>query len=176
MYIRWKSSADPDVRPWQVSKSYYSSVPQPVDSQVSPSPSRYAPILHFDDARVLEFHALYAHAWWSRERTLDEARRVLAYSDFVFAYAETATDSLVAFARVLSDRTFNAVIFDVIVHPDHRGSGLGRLLIQDITTHPELSQVKHFELYCLPDLIPFYRNLGFSEDIGGVLLMRRKRT
>jgi (1->4)-alpha-D-glucan 1-alpha-D-glucosylmutase len=39
------------------------------------------------------------------------------------------SNAVVAFARVLTDRTFRAFIFDVIVASDHRGRGLGRLLM-----------------------------------------------
>ena len=37
-----------------------------------------------------------------------------------------------------------------------------------------LSRVKHFELYCLPELEPYYAAFGFSTDVGGIRLMRRQ--
>jgi len=40
---------------------------------------------------------------------------------------------------------------------------------------PRLSRVKHFELYCLPELEPFYESFGFSTEAGGVRLMRLAR-
>ena len=126
-----------------------------------------------EERHVHELHALYRNEWWSRERTLDETRRVLEHSDFVFAFLDEADGHLTAFARVLSDRIFKALIFDVIVAPERRGDGLGPRLVGRILSHPELARVKHFELYCLPELVPFYEKLGFSTEIGGVHLMRR---
>jgi len=38
--------------------------------------------------------------------------------------------------------------------------------------HPELSGVRHFELYCLPELVSFYQRHGFSSDVGGIQLLR----
>ena len=29
-----------------------------------------------------------------------------------------------------------------------------------IKRHPELARVRHFELYCLPELVPFYEDMG----------------
>ena len=42
-----------------------------------------------------------------------------------------------------------------------------------IVNHPTLSAVKHLELYCLPNMVPFYERWGFSTDVSGVSLMRR---
>ena len=98
---------------------------------------------------------------------------MLAHSDFVFPIFTVQGNELVAFARVLSDRVCKALIFDVIVAPGHRDQGLGQRLVDRIVRHPELERVKHFELYCLPDLTAFYERWGFSMDVGGVALMRR---
>ena len=127
------------------------------------------------DTQVSELHQLFQNEWWTKGRTLDDTRRMLAHSDFVFAASEPETGRLVGFARVLTDRTFKAFIFDVIAAPEHRGRGLGRLLVDRILEHPELASVHHFELYCLPELVPFYERWGFSSDTGGISLLRRHR-
>jgi len=126
-----------------------------------------------EERHILELHALYRNEWWTRTRTLADTRRVVEHSDFLFAFLDGGDGRLVAFARVLSDRVFKALIFDVIVAPDRRGDGLGPLLLERVLSHPELGNVKHVELYCLPELVPFYEKLGFSTDVGGVRLMRR---
>jgi predicted GNAT family N-acyltransferase len=127
------------------------------------------------DANVSQLHELFQSEWWTKGRTLDDTRRMLAHSDYVFAASEPKTERLVGFARVLTDRTFKAFIFDVIVGPEHRGSGLGRLIVDRILEHPDLASVHHFELYCLPELVPFYERWGFSSDTGGITLLRRRR-
>src|SRR5690606_30545883 len=80
---------------------------------------------------------------------------------------------LVGFSRVLTDFTFKALIFDVIVAQDYRGVGLRDRLVSQILEHDKLGGVKTLELYCLPELIPFYQRYGFSEDVGPIRLMRR---
>ena len=127
-----------------------------------------------EERHVRELHALYQGEWWTRGRSLDEVRRMIEHSDLLFALCDQTGDRLLAFARVLTDRVFKALIFDVIVAPGRRTEGLGRRLMDSIVGHPRLAGVRHFELYCLPDMVPFYEKWGFSTDVGGVTFMRRK--
>ena len=85
----------------------------------------------------------------------------------------TRTTSLVGFARVLTDTVYKAFVFDVIVRPDRRGRGLVRRLMDAIISHPQLSGVKHFELYCRPDVVELYTKWGFSTELSGQVFMRR---
>lgn len=73
------------------------------------------------------------------------------------------------FARVLSDFTFKAMIFDVIVAGQHRGQGLGQALVGRILNHEKLKRVKSFELYCPDRLVPFYEKLGFVKGTSSLL-------
>jgi len=43
------------------------------------------------------------------------------------------------------------------------------------TSIPDLRQVRHVELACLPERETFYERLGFTTDVGGIRLMRRSR-
>ncbi len=127
-----------------------------------------------DERHIQELHALYQGEWWTRGRSLDDVRRMIEHSDFIFALCDPVADRLIAFARVLTDRVFKALVFDVIVAPDRRAEGLGRRMMDSIIRHPMLESVRHIELYCLPELVPFYERLGFSTDVAGVALMRRE--
>ncbi len=68
---------------------------------------------------------------------------------------------------------FRAFIFDVIVTEDQRGNGIGHRLMEEMLRHPVLSEVELIELYCRPELVPFYESLGFTTPDSGVVLMRR---
>ena len=98
---------------------------------------------------------------------------MLQHSDFIFAVIAPDTGQLMAFARVLTDRVFKALVLDVIVHPGHRSAGLGSFLMAHITAHPILSRVRHIELYCLPERVEFYQRYGFTTELGEVRFMRR---
>jgi predicted GNAT family N-acyltransferase len=123
--------------------------------------------------QVSQLHRLCQLEWWTKGRSLADVHTMLAYSDYVFGVCEPGSDKLIAFARVLTDRVFKAFIFDVIVDRTYRGAGLGKTIMDRIVSHPDLAGVKHFELYCLPELIPFYERWGFSTKVGEIVLMRR---
>ena len=116
---------------------------------------------------------LFASTWWAAERTDDEVRRMVAASDLVVAVVHRPSGRLVAFARVMTDEVFLAVVLDVIVAPDLRGSGLGATLLDAVVGHPRLAAVRSIELVCQPDLIPFYRRWGFTDQVGESRLLRR---
>lgn len=122
-------------------------------------------------AQTEQLHALYQQEWWTKSRTLDETRRVVAGSQICIGLVDEH-DKLVGFARVLTDYTIKALIFDVVVRGDHRNSGLGGKLLSLIKTHERLQRVKHFELYCLPEMFDYYAKHGFSTEVGDVHLMR----
>ena len=130
-------------------------------------------ITSLSDRQVEDLHRFYQNEWWTQGRALDDIRRMLDHSDSLFGYAAPSDGRLVGFARVLSDRVYKALIFDLIVDPEYRNAGLGRRLMEAIVDHPELRAVKHFELYCLPEMEPFYQELGFSGEVAGVKLLRR---
>ncbi len=81
-------------------------------------------------------------------------------------------DDLIGFVRVLTDFTFKALIFDVMVTQSERGKGLGNKLLSLVKNHEHLKSVKHFELYCLPEMLSFYEKHGFSANVGEIKLMR----
>ena len=81
-------------------------------------------------------------------------------------------DNLIAFARVLSDFTFKAFIFDVIVAKEHRGKGLSDKLISAILNHNKLKNIETIELYCLPEMKLLYAKYGFKEVDGLCFLTR----
>lgn len=137
--------------------------------------TRYRVIEPIGDERVHQLLELYKHEWWTDARTAEETHAILNGSDLTIGICDEAGDRLVAFARVLTDRIVRAFIFDVIVAADCRGSGLGRRIVDAVLRHPSVKDVELVELYCRPDLVPFYERLGFSSPNSGVVLMRRRR-
>jgi GNAT superfamily N-acetyltransferase len=122
-------------------------------------------------SRVAELTDLMRTAWWMSDRTPAEVSRLLEHSDMVTTV--TLADRLVGFARVLTDYTHLALVLDVIVDESQRGSGLGAALLDAVVNHPKLATVRSLELVCQPELIPFYRRWGFTDQVGSSTLMRR---
>jgi predicted GNAT family N-acyltransferase len=125
--------------------------------------------------QVDQLVALYRGEWWTSGRKRADVERMLAGSDVVLALQKPGSRELVAFARALTDGVFKALVFDVIVNAAYRGLGIGGTIMDALLDHPAIEKVRHIELYCLPELVPFYRRWGFSEDVGGIGLMRAER-
>ena len=87
---------------------------------------------------------------------------------------EHARRRLAAFARAVTDERYIGLVLDVIVDPTLRGTKLGRTLLDAVCSHPELAAVESLELVCQPELVPFYERWGFTTDVGGSRLMRRR--
>lgn len=126
-------------------------------------------------AQVDDLIGLYQQAWWSKGRELADVRRMLEQTDILVGFCEPESHRLVAFARVLTDGVYKALIFDVIVAESHRDLGLGRALMDGLVNHPKLKTVRHLELYCLPELVSFYKRWGFTDELGELRYMRLAR-
>lgn len=130
---------------------------------------------HLEPHQIKQLVAMYQDEWWTKGRSLPEVESMLRGTDHLFAYVDTL-GNLAGFARVLTDSVYKAFLFDVIVRPDCRGTGLGARIVRDVAAHPTLSSVASIELYCRPELVPFYEAFGFTADLGDIKLMRRKRS
>ncbi|WP_251554651.1 GNAT family N-acetyltransferase [Neobacillus muris] len=127
----------------------------------------------WNEAYIDELQKLFEQEWWTKDRKRDDIKNMLAHSDIVIGLCSPETKELIGFSRVLTDYIYKALIFDVIVKESFRGKNLGRALLEVISEHPSLQKVRHFELYCRPELLPFYQKWGFTEDLMKLYFMRK---
>jgi GNAT superfamily N-acetyltransferase len=131
-------------------------------------------IFHLNDAQKEDLIFLYKNEFWSSHRKQTEVEKMLVNTDIIVGI-ENLAGNLIGFCRVLTDFVYRAILFDVIVHPDYRGQGLGKLLIKTVVEHPDLQQVEQIDLCCLPNMIEFYNQWDFTTELGEFRLMRRLR-
>ena len=84
------------------------------------------------------------------------------------SYQDNKQKRLIAFARATSDNTFNATIWDVVVHPEFQRQGLGKILINEVIRQLRCSDINTITLFADPQVLNFYTNLGFIPDPDGV--------
>lgn len=89
---------------------------------------------------------------------------MLAGSDAVVSAVGAESGELAGFVRAISDGTYRSTIFDLIVAPDWRGSGLGRALVERILATPALERCRRTDLVCREDVAGFYESLGFKRS------------
>jgi ribosomal protein S18 acetylase RimI-like enzyme len=124
------------------------------------------------DEHKVQLLDLYQHEWWSNGRTINNVETIINGSSFIIAFINETNNELVAFCRILTDHFKHAYIYDVIVAEEFRKTGLGKKLIDSVLSHKELSNISNIELVCRRELVPFYKQFGFSEDYGLSIAMR----
>lgn len=83
-------------------------------------------------------------------------------------YIDNNNKRLIGFARVTSDGSFNATIWDVVIHPDFQGNGLGTLLMNQIIQELRSCDISTITLFADPEVLKFYKRIGFVIDPDGV--------
>lgn len=83
-------------------------------------------------------------------------------------HTKNSSKRLIGFARVTSDGSFNATIWDVVIHPDFQGNGLGTLLMNEIIKELRTYDISTITLFADPEVLQFYKHIGFTVDPDGV--------
>lgn len=107
-----------------------------------------------------ELAALYGDYEWWADRDAETVREALAETDV--AVGVESNGELVGAARVLTDYTYYAQMYDVIVAAERRDEGFGRELLEGVLAHPDLQSVDGLSLLCREGLVPFYESVGFE--------------
>lgn len=87
---------------------------------------------------------------------------VEASIDHSLCFGAYESDSLVGFARVITDRATFALVADVFVLEPHRGKGLSKWLMHEVMQHSDLQCVRRL-LLLTSDAHSLYKQFGFSE-------------
>jgi ribosomal protein S18 acetylase RimI-like enzyme len=137
---------------------------------------RGAYLISTDRARI-DFdvvHAFVSQAYWSPgiPRVLVEraARHSLPFG--LYHQPPDASPRQIGYARVLTDYTAFAYLMDVFVLEEHRGRGLARWLMETILGHPELQEVRAWQLKTR-DAHGLYARVGFARPSDPERYMRR---
>jgi|GEM_PF-764649 len=132
-----------------------------------------------DNAAAIDFkqvRALLADSYWVPGITLKRVRLVAANSLVVAAILRRGReggDEVLAYGRVVSDGSRFAYLADIMVHPDHRGQGLGKRIAGYLIGH---RKVKAVDLWLLmtKDAHGLYAQFGFgSLDFPDRVMMKR---
>ncbi|TDE09316.1 GNAT family N-acetyltransferase [Jiangella asiatica] len=101
--------------------------------------------------------ALFRNEDWWPHRTAADMAAVLRTSPAVAAWQD---DTVVGFARAVTDGRLRAYVEDVIVHPEVRGRGIGASLVRKL--HELLHEtISPLTLFSAAHLAPYYERLGY---------------
>jgi GNAT superfamily N-acetyltransferase len=103
-------------------------------------------------------HSFLARSYWAAGIPRDVVERAI---DNSLCFAAFEGDRQVGFARVVSDRATYAYVSDVFVIESHRGRGVGKRLMSEIMSHPDLQGLRRWTLFTR-DAHDLYRRYGFG--------------
>ncbi|MDQ0229101.1 GNAT family N-acetyltransferase [Metabacillus malikii] len=112
---------------------------------------------------------LYQDAGWWAERSEQHIAEMLSNVPAVGAWKD---DTLVGFARAVTDGKFRAYIEDVVIHRSYQGTGLGTKLVS--TLLEELAHIDVVSLFCEEQYIPFYEKNRFKYSKSHFVMHRLK--
>ena len=120
----------------------------------------------------IDFHQLFnlfqIGAFWTKNRDIDGLKIALTNSNPVISVWDR--EKLIGFARATSDGIYRATIWDVVIHPDYRGAGLGRKLVETVVSHPQVNRVERVYLMTSHQQ-RFYERIGFQENHSTTMLL-----
>ncbi|MBD1921829.1 GNAT family N-acetyltransferase [Microcoleus sp. FACHB-831] len=130
------------------------------------------PSIFFSTEREIDLYELEElcdAVGWSR-RPLRKVKKAIQHSFLVVTmWQKRGTQRrLIGFARATSDHAFNATLWDVVVHPDFQGKGLGKALMKYAIKKLRSEDISNITLFADPQVVDFYRGLGFMSDPEGI--------
>lgn len=109
------------------------------------------------DVEVIHDYLFY-RSFWAKGRSMERFKRSIDNSICFGVY--DYQDKMLGFARVITDNIVFAYLLDLFVFEQHRGKGLGAMLVKHIVEHPDL-QVRVW-LMAAKETHGLYRKFGFS--------------
>ena len=107
-------------------------------------------------------------AFWAKHRHPEEMAQAIAHSNPVVTAWEG--NRLIGFTRATSDGIFRATIWDVVIHPEYQGAGLGRRLVETLIAHPHMNRVERTYLMTTHQQ-RFYERIGFEQNSTTTMLL-----
>ncbi|BAQ62221.1 acetyltransferase (GNAT) family [Geminocystis sp. NIES-3708] len=107
-------------------------------------------------------------AFWAQNRTLEDVKIAVINSNPVVSIWDN--QRLIGSGRATSDGVYRATIWDVVIHPDYQGYGLGSKLVETLISHPHLSRVERVYLTTTHQQ-KFYQRIGFTENLTTTMVL-----
>ncbi|MCX5962654.1 MAG: GNAT family N-acetyltransferase [Cyanobacteria bacterium] len=118
---------------------------------------------------LYELEELCDAVGWAR-RPLRKVKKAMQHSFLVTSMWEQrgVKRRMIGFARATSDHAFNATIWDVVVHPDYQSKGYGKALMKFTIKKLRNEDISNITLFADPQVVIFYKNMGFVPDPEGI--------
>ena len=98
------------------------------------------------------------NAPWAKNRSINKIRTMLINTEVIItAWQEK---ELIGFGRATTDKSFRAVLWDVVVDKQYENLGLGKKIVKTILNNPSISKVERIYIMTT-SCSKFYLKQGF---------------
>jgi ribosomal protein S18 acetylase RimI-like enzyme len=122
-------------------------------------------------AGILELYHL--QGWWEPPGDHDPATARAIICGSHCCVIASHEGRLVGMGRAISDRASDAYIQDLTVHPEYRGKGIGRRMVQELVGRLQADGLGWIGLVAEAGTWDFYRRIGFADMPGSVLMLKK---
>lgn len=122
-----------------------------------------------------QYFALYETTGWNKDYQVTAEQLLQAVKNSQFVVAAWEGERLVGFGRVLTDGVMHAMIYEMIIHPDYQGRGIGTQIIRKLIAWCDEHKIHDVQLFCARGKRGFYEKNGFvarPEEGPGMQLRR----
>ena len=103
---------------------------------------------------------------WDRSKGIYEQ---VLQRHYAYYTARSANGKLIGYVSVLSDGVADALLLDLMVHPKHQGTGLGKQLVRRAVIDMKQAGIQCIQVTFQNHLEPFYAKCGFHIFKGGII-------
>ena len=108
-----------------------------------------------------DFLELYLTTGWDsyKDTSVETIKKALQNSWFVQAVYDK--NKLIGVGRLISDGFLQALLVDMIIHPEYQRKGIGTILLRKLIEYCHKYQIRILTLYAAPNKSKFYERQGF---------------
>lgn len=133
------------------------------------------PQIQFSDRSEIDLYQLKElfniAAFWAKGRSIEDLGIAIANSKPVITIWDR--ERIIGFARATSDGIYRATIWDVVIHPEYRGTGLGSKLVETVLSHPHVRRVERVYLMTTHQK-EFYEKIGFQTNATTTMVLHNQ--
>jgi len=107
------------------------------------------------------FFRLFESTGWNEDYQVDRNEIYQALQNSWYTISAYEDEQLVGFGRLVCDGVLHAVLFDVIIHPDFQGRGIGKQITHGLVIKCIAHKIRDIQLFCAKGKIGFYEKCGF---------------
>ena len=108
-----------------------------------------------------DYAALFETTGWNAKYHASPADLIRAASNSWLVLTAYDRDRLVGFGRVLTDQVLHAMIYELIVHPEYQGQGIGGFILDRLVERCRQAGIHDIQLFCARGKRSFYEKRGF---------------